>query len=104
LHKTPEITRLIHENFSILISFAFSRKTLSAIVQDKFKGEWKYLEKGLVQYAEARADRALLEMGTQLRILDDKEGLNDFYRARGDPSLGTVTQAGGDLTDLHFRI
>lgn len=103
MHKTPEITRLIHENFSLVLSFALSRRQISNAIEKNFAGEWKFLEKGLFQNAEIRADRALLEMGTQLRVLDDKEGLNETYKRRGEPSFGTVTQADGSITDLYFR-
>lgn len=103
MHKTPEITRLIHENFSLVTSFAFSRGIISDVIDSNFEGEWKFLNKGLFVNAEIRADRALLEMGTQLRVLDDKEGLNEIYKGRGEPALGTVIQVDGTVTDLHFR-
>jgi hypothetical protein len=58
---TPEITRLIHDNLWIVISFAFGRPTIARILNANFVGEWKYLNKTIYERAEIRADRALLE-------------------------------------------
>jgi len=103
MHKTPEITRLIHDNFWIVISFAFAQPKLSKLLDDKFIGEWKYLRKSVFELAEIRADRALLEMATQLRVLDDEEGISDIFKQTKRTPFGTVTQSDGNVTDLHFR-
>lgn len=103
MHKTPEITRLIHENLWRVISFAFGRPAIIDFVDKHFKGEWKYLNKTIYERAEIRTDRALLEMATQLRALDDVENLNDYFAQTNSPPLGVVTQADGKKTDLHFR-
>jgi hypothetical protein len=99
---TSEITRLIHDNFWIVLSFAFAQPAISKILEQRFKGEWKYLHKS-IETAEVRADRALLEMATQLRVLDDAEGLNDFFQETRRPPLGRVVQFDGTTTELHFR-
>jgi hypothetical protein len=39
MHKTPEITRLIHENLWIVISFAFGQPAIAKFVDARFKGE-----------------------------------------------------------------
>jgi len=107
MHKTPEITRLIHrwllesahENLWIVISFAFGQPAIAKFVDARFKGEWKYLNKTIYERAEIRADRALLEMATQLRVLDDAEQLNSHFTQ----TMGVVIQGDGSKTDLHFR-
>jgi len=53
--------------------------------------------------AEIRADRALLEMATQLRVLDDAEDLSSYYKETEKAALGSVRQADGTETLLHFR-
>jgi hypothetical protein len=103
MHKTPEITRLIHENLWIVISFAFGQPVITNLVDSRFKGEWKYLNKTIYERAEIRADRALLEMATQLRVLDDAEKLNAYLSQTKREPLGTVIQGDGIKTDLHFR-
>jgi hypothetical protein len=103
MHKTPEITRLIHDNFWIVISFAFARPVVGKVIEQRFKGEWKYLHRTVYELSEIRADRALLEMATQLRVLDDQNGLSDGFKETGMWPLGTVTQTDGATTDLHFR-
>jgi len=41
------ITRLIHENLSIIMCFAYSQRPLENMVNVDFRGEWKYLNKTL---------------------------------------------------------
>lgn len=53
--------------------------------------------------SEVRADRALLEMATQLRVLDDAQNLSEYFKKTGKEALGTVVQVGGTVTELHFR-
>jgi hypothetical protein len=103
MHKTPEITRLIHDNFWIVLSFAFGQPAVGNFIEKKFAGEWKYLHKAVYEHAEIRADRALLEMATQLRVLDDAEDMNEYFKQVKRPPLGEVIQAGGTRTDMHFR-
>jgi hypothetical protein len=103
MHKTPEITRLIHDNLWIVLSFAFAQPAVGKIINQKFAGEWKYLHKSVYQNAEIRADRALLEMATQLRVLDDAEDLDDVFQQEGRAPLGIVVQADGGQTEMHFR-
>ena len=95
MHKTPEITRLIHDNFWIVLSFAFGQPAVGNVIDKEFKGEWKYLHKSVYERAEIRADRALLEMATQLRVLDDAEDLNEFFKQRSDRRFGEVIQPDG---------
>lgn len=103
MHKTPEITRLIHDNFWIVLSFAYGRPAITRVIDQRFAGEWKYLNKTVHERAEMRADRALLEIATQLRVLDDEQKLSDFFKQTKSPPLGAVVQADGTRTDLHFR-
>jgi len=103
MHKTPEITCLIHDNFWIVLSFAFARPVIGRIINEKFKGEWKYLHKAIYENAEIRADRALLELGTQLRALDGEQALNDIFKQTHQPAFGEVIQGDGARTEMHFR-
>jgi len=103
MHKTPEITRLIHENFWLVMAHAFSQPALSRLLDERFFGEWKYLRKSVYDLAEFRADRALLEMATQLRVLDDDQGISDFLKQTRNEPFGNVTQSDDSVTDLHFR-
>ncbi len=103
MHKTPELSRLIHENAWVVFSFAFGQPVIAKVVGEKFQGEWKYLNKTIYELAKLRTDRALLEMAVQLRALDDEEGINEYLKATKSEPLGTVTQDDGSVTDMHFR-
>src|SRR5262245_46696395 len=103
MHKSPEVTRLIHDNFWIVISFAFAQPAIGKVIDDKFRGEWKFLHKSVYENAEIRADRALLEMATQLRVLDDAERLSDQLKQRNTLPFGWVVQVDDTKTEMHFR-
>src|SRR5471030_1720227 len=79
MHDPAKVTTLIHENMSVVVMFAFGEPP-ARDAMNRFKGEWKYLSKMIYQVSEARADRALLEMGTQLRILDDREDITSSVK------------------------
>lgn len=85
------------------MAHAFSQPHLERLMDERFLGEWKYLRKSLFERAEGRADRALLEMATQLRVLDDEQQISDYLKKTKSDPIGTVTQADGSSTDLHFR-
>ena len=72
------LTKLIHKNLSVLMTFCLSRNKLEKLIDKKYIGEWKYLRKGLFDVAEERAERACLELAILLRALDDEEKLFDY--------------------------
>ena len=45
-HSIP-LTRIIHENISIVLMYAFSKSPLEKL-RGSFLGEWKFLDKALV--------------------------------------------------------
>jgi hypothetical protein len=99
MHDPALITRLIHENLSIITMFAFGQPPAREALQRHFKGEWKYLSKMIYQVGEERADRALLEMATQLRILNKSEDV-----ATGIQTIfGKVIQADGKETPMYYK-
>lgn len=73
------LTRLVHENLSIIMSFAYSRGPLIELIQKNFVGEWKYLGKAIFEIGEEKANRAITELALLLRILDDEEKITDYH-------------------------
>ena len=71
------LSRLIHENLSIIIDFCFSRGAVDEVMAS-FLGEWKYLRKTVYDISEGRAEKAILELALFLRMLDDRQGLSDY--------------------------
>jgi hypothetical protein len=98
-----QLTRLIHENFSIIMAYAFSTPVLSRWVSKRFTGEWKYLHKALFEMPVTRANLALLELATQLRLLDDHENLSEDYKQYESRPLGKVVKQDGTEEPLYFR-
>src|SRR5205814_9182555 len=98
------LTRLVHENLSIVMSFAYSRKPLWDMVQAKFKGEWKYLNKALFEISAQQAEKACVELALFLRTLDDEEEISAYHKAvKRVPECGKIVFM-NDLTEvLTFR-
>jgi hypothetical protein len=103
MHNPFELTRNVQANFGTVLMFAFGRDPIGVAINEKAEGERQYSNKLIYDVAEKRADRALLEMAVQLRALDELNELNDAYRQRKMPALGTVVQGDGSTTDLFFR-
>jgi hypothetical protein len=82
------------------MAFAYSRKPLQQLVQDKYLGEWKYLNKALFEISEEKATRALLELGLYIRVIDDDERFTNF---RGEAVYGELVDADGFKTPLRAR-
>jgi hypothetical protein len=103
MHKVQELTRLIHENFSLVMAFAYSQPVLRKVMNERFRGELKYLRKSLHELAEMRANRALMEMATQLRVLDDEQDIAEYFKQLAAEPFGRVTQGDGKFAKLYYR-
>ena len=98
------LTRLVHENLSIVMCFAYSRKPLSDMVEGNFGGDWKYLNKALFDISEERAEKACLELALFLRMLDDEQKISNYHTAtRKVPNCGKVIMKNGSEKVLTFR-
>jgi hypothetical protein len=95
---------LIHENLSIVMCFAYSRKPLSDMIEGKFKGEWKYLNRALFDVSAERAEKACLELALFLRMLDDEEKISAYHTAaKNVPNCGRLIMKDGSEKALSFR-
>jgi len=95
---------LVHENLSIVMCFAYSRKPLSEMIEDKFRGEWKYLNKALFDVSAERAEKACLELALFLRMVDDEEKISDYHAAtKNVPNCGRLIMKDGSEKTLTFR-
>ena len=105
MEKYPvRLTRLVHENISAIMSFAYSRRPLADLLQKEFVGEWKYLWKAIFEIAEEKANRAVVELALFLRILDDQERITEYdKRAGGSWSCGRFVLDSGEVVELPFR-
>jgi hypothetical protein len=97
------LTHLIHENLSILVTFAFSRAPLISLRDNKFRGEWKYLDRALFTVSEQRAEKACLELATFIRLLDDDENIAEYLRQTGGHSFGRVLKKDQPDEPLYLR-
>ncbi len=97
------LTQLIHENFSIIMTFAFSRVPLERMIQSRFTGEWKYLNKAIFDIPEARVQRACLEFAILLRQLDDEDPMSDSMKTGAAVGYGDLLKLDGSKRLLTLR-
>lgn len=98
------LSRLIHENLSVLMCFVYSRKPLEEVAQSTFQGEWKYLNKALFDISVERAEKACVELALFLRMLDDDENLTGYHTGtRNVPDCGRLIMKDGVDKMLTFR-
>ena len=95
---------MLHENLSIVMCSAYSRKPLTETVQRVFIGDWKYLCKALFEIAEKRAEKACLELALVLRILDDEWNVTEWEKQGGNlHNCGKLIMEDETERDLPFR-
>jgi hypothetical protein len=82
------LSKLIHENLSIVMKYVFSRGPLWKLIDEKFQGEWLYLHKFVIEIAEERAIKACIELAIYLRALDDEEKVSVLLRENSGYSFG----------------
>jgi hypothetical protein len=98
------LTRMVHENLSIIMCYAYSQQPLTELVKRKFAGSWKYLNKALFEISEERVNKACLELALFLRMVDDEEGLSThFANLNKVPNCGTLIMKDGSRKLLPFR-
>ncbi len=84
------LSRLVRENVSLVMTFAFSRVPLQDLLGSSFQGEWKYLTETLLDFSAERAEKACIELALFLRMLDDEEGLSKYVHEGGHPGFGNL--------------
>lgn len=97
------LTRLIHENISVIIDFCFSRGAVDKFLTEQFMGEWRYLRKALFEISEQRATKAILELALYLRFLDDSENMSANLEHFFKISFGTLVIDGKPDQPLKMR-
>jgi hypothetical protein len=97
------LTQLIHDNISVLMTFAFSRKPLELLTETRFKGEWKFCSKAFFTLSEQRAAKSCIELASFLRLLDDQENISGYLKQKGGHGLGRVIKQGQSEEILYLR-
>jgi hypothetical protein len=99
-----KLTRLVHENLSIVMCFAYSQKPLSDLIEGSFGGDWKCLSKALFDISAERAEKACLELAVFLRMLDDDQKVSAYHAAtKRVPDCGKLIMKDGSEQVLTFR-
>ena len=73
------LTRLVHENLSIVMTFAYSQQPLALMLKRRVQGPDKYQEKALFELSAIRAEKACLELALFLRMVDDEEKITEYH-------------------------
>lgn len=94
------ITRIIKENLSLVMMFAYSQPPLREFRRDHFAGGWPYVDEVLFTIAEQTAMRALIELALLFRTLDDQENIDDGSLGS---VFGTLHLKNGNTSVLNMR-
>jgi len=97
------VKRVIRENVSILMTYAFSRMPLQKWSEKSLQGEFKQFYETVFGMAEQRAERACLELAIFLRYLDDEENLSDHYEGYTGIDFGYLHLKDGTIKLLTLR-
>lgn len=73
------------------------------MIDTKFVGEWKYLNKAFFEISEERAEKACLELALFLRMLDDEQRISEYHRQEGSPTCGRLVMKDSSEKALTFR-
>jgi hypothetical protein len=105
MEKYPiELTQFIHENLSIVMSFAYSHRPLTELIGNRSVGEWKYLRTAIFEIGEKKANRAITELAVLLRILDDEEKITSYDKDAGIKwNCGRLMLENDKVKELSFR-
>jgi hypothetical protein len=88
----------------MVMSFAYSHRPLTDLLERNFVGEWKYLSKAIFEIGEQKANRAITELAVLLRILDDEEEISGYYKQTERTwNCGRLVLNSGETVDLSFR-
>ena len=106
------LTKLIHENLSLVMMYVYSRRPLADFRATRFRGDWKYLDKALFQIPEEAVVKALLSLALFIRHLDDYQAISESLsypklhetEDKSAPwTFGSAIDEAGDKTLLSFR-
>jgi hypothetical protein len=88
-HISAQASLRVHEHIGEILAFAYSRKPVSRMIENSIPGGGKYLMKALWEIPRERADRALLELGLYMRMIDDTEDISSNHPAIFGPLYKT---------------
>lgn len=101
--RSIHLSRVIQENLSIIMTFAYSRRPLAEMFEGRFRGRFPYLHNALFGISVERAEKACLELALFLRILDDDQSLSAYFASTNNvPSCGKLIK-NDSVEPLPFR-
>jgi hypothetical protein len=94
---------LVHEKVAIIAAFAYSQVPLTQLRRERFQGGWRFLEKVIFDLPRRTATQACMDLALYFRVLDDDEGLTDYWKQLKEPRVGTLFLKDGATEPLSPR-
>jgi hypothetical protein len=94
------IIKIIKDNLSLVMMFAFSQPALRKFRGNHLAGGWPYVDEVLFTIPEQVATRAFLELALLFRTLDDQESVDDGSLGA---VFGNLYLKDSTTTPLHMR-
>src|SRR4051812_50187240 len=105
MHNPYELARNTQENFGTVLLFAFGRDAIGPTINERFKGEWKFLNKLVYETSERRAGRALLEKaGVTFAVAGISWFGLRFHQKKKDAPWGGVQRGRGRIANPLFPL
>jgi hypothetical protein len=95
------LTRFLHENMAIVMTFVFSQAPMKRMINERFKGYWEYLEDFAFEVPRRNAIRACLEIALLIRLVDDTYKTPPFMKKRH--LFGAIYSTDGKTKPLYLR-
>ena len=94
------IIKVITDNLSLVMMFAYSQPPLREFRRNSFTGGWELIDEVLFGIPEQLATRAMIELVLLFRTLDDHEDLDDDSLGS---QFGTLHLKSGNIKPLSIR-
>ncbi len=99
-----KLAHLVHENLSIIATFAYSQRPLQDMMTRRFGGRHPFVEKALFEISSIKAEKACHELAHYLRMLDDEERITKFFEGTGSATnCGILLTKDREAKELPLR-
>jgi hypothetical protein len=98
-----QLTRLLHDNMAVVITFVFSQAPIKRLLEERSKGYWECVEDFAFEVPRRNATRACLEIAVLIRLIDDGREISDFLEQKKIRNFGVVYLADETTAPLTIR-
>jgi hypothetical protein len=103
LMEALPLTRLLHDNMAIVVSFVFSQASIKRLLKESLMDYWRHVENFSYVVPRRNAIRACLEIAVLIRLIDDKHKITDALEKLEIRNFGVVYRTDETTAVLSLR-